>query len=92
MRTGTKPGACRLIHTDRAPDPVLQQVEDFHDGGVSAADTLRPVSRYFDRITRAITTGKVVEGDPDHPQESVEVWTFIRRPATGWSISAIQAA
>ena len=34
----------------RAPDPVLQQVEDFHDGGVSANDTLKPVSRYFDRI------------------------------------------
>ena len=38
------------IFITRAPDPVLQQVEDFHDGGVSAADTLRPVSRYFDRI------------------------------------------
>lgn len=43
-------------------------------------------------VMRDRTTGKVVEGDPDHPQESVEVWTFIRRPATGWSISAIQAA
>jgi 3D-(3,5/4)-trihydroxycyclohexane-1,2-dione acylhydrolase (decyclizing) len=29
---------------------VLQQVEDFHDGGVSANDCLKPVSRYFDRI------------------------------------------
>ncbi len=38
------------IFVSRAPDPVLQQVEDFHDGGVSAVDTLRPVSRYFDRI------------------------------------------
>ena len=34
----------------RAPDPVLQQVEDFHDGGVSANDCFKPVSRYFDRI------------------------------------------
>lgn len=34
----------------RSPDPVLQQVEDFHDGGVSANDCFRPVSRYFDRI------------------------------------------
>src|SRR5437762_2741753 len=34
----------------RAPDPVLQQVEDFQDGTVSANDCLRPVSRYFDRI------------------------------------------
>ena len=38
------------VFITRAPDPVLQQVEDFQDGGVSAADCLRPVSRYFDRI------------------------------------------
>jgi len=38
------------IFVSRSPDPVLQQVEDFHDGGVSANDCLRPVSRYFDRI------------------------------------------
>ncbi|MCA8205119.1 3D-(3,5/4)-trihydroxycyclohexane-1,2-dione acylhydrolase (decyclizing) [Burkholderia sp. AU33545] len=34
----------------RAPDPVLQQIEDTHDGGISANDALRSVSRYFDRI------------------------------------------
>ncbi len=38
------------VFISRAPDPVLQQVEDFHDGGVSANDCLKPVSRYFDRI------------------------------------------
>jgi len=38
------------IFVSRAPDPVLQQVEDFHDAGVSANDCLKPVSRYFDRI------------------------------------------
>jgi 3D-(3,5/4)-trihydroxycyclohexane-1,2-dione acylhydrolase (decyclizing) len=38
------------IFITRAPDPVLQQVEDFHDGTVSANDCFRPVSRYFDRI------------------------------------------
>ncbi|HEV2898911.1 MAG TPA: 3D-(3,5/4)-trihydroxycyclohexane-1,2-dione acylhydrolase (decyclizing) [Pseudaminobacter sp.] len=40
------------IFANRIPDPVLQQVEDFGDGTVSANDCLRPVSRYFDRITR----------------------------------------
>ncbi|MCC6378692.1 MAG: 3D-(3,5/4)-trihydroxycyclohexane-1,2-dione acylhydrolase (decyclizing), partial [Burkholderiales bacterium] len=35
------------VFVSRAPDPVLQQVEDFHDGGVSANDCFRPVSRYF---------------------------------------------
>ncbi len=38
------------IFVSRAPDPVLQQVESFHDGGVSANDCFKPVSRYFDRI------------------------------------------
>ena len=34
------------------PDPVLQQIESFADGTVSANDCFRPVSRYFDRIAR----------------------------------------
>src|SRR5207247_6105019 len=38
------------IFISRAPDPVLQQVEDSHDGTVSANDCFKPVSRYFDRI------------------------------------------
>lgn len=40
------------VFANRAPDPVLQQVEDFGDGTVSANDCFKPVSRYFDRIMR----------------------------------------
>jgi 3D-(3,5/4)-trihydroxycyclohexane-1,2-dione acylhydrolase (decyclizing) len=40
------------IFATRGPDPVLQQVEDFGDPTVSANDCFRPVSRYWDRITR----------------------------------------
>lgn len=40
------------VFASRAPDPVLQQVEDFGDGTVSANDCFRAVSRYFDRISR----------------------------------------
>ena len=40
------------VFANRAPDPVLQQIEDFDDGTVSANDCFRPVVRYFDRITR----------------------------------------
>jgi len=40
------------VFANRKPDPVLQQVEDFGDGTVSANDCFRPVSRYFDRIVR----------------------------------------
>ncbi|MBS0583756.1 MAG: 3D-(3,5/4)-trihydroxycyclohexane-1,2-dione acylhydrolase (decyclizing) [Proteobacteria bacterium] len=38
------------VFVSRAPDPVLQQMEDFADGTVSVNDCLKPVSRYFDRI------------------------------------------
>lgn len=40
------------VFANRGPDPVLQQIEAFHDGTVSANDCFRPVSRYFDRIMR----------------------------------------
>ena len=40
------------VFANRGPDPVLQQPEVFSDGTVSANDCFRPVSRYFDRITR----------------------------------------
>jgi 3D-(3,5/4)-trihydroxycyclohexane-1,2-dione acylhydrolase (decyclizing) len=40
------------VYSNRGPDPVLQQIESFGDGTVSANDCFRPVSRYFDRIAR----------------------------------------
>jgi 3D-(3,5/4)-trihydroxycyclohexane-1,2-dione acylhydrolase (decyclizing) len=40
------------VFANRRPDPVLQQVEGFEDGTVSVNDCFKPVSRYFDRITR----------------------------------------
>lgn len=40
------------VYASRRPDPVLQQIETFHDGTVSANDCFRPVSRFFDRIMR----------------------------------------
>ena len=40
------------VFATRRPDPVLQQVEDFQDGTISANDCFRPVSRYYDRIMR----------------------------------------
>lgn len=58
------------VFASRFPDPVLQQVEDFGDGSVSANDCFKPVSRYFDRITRpeqlipALNRAMVVLTDP----------------------------
>jgi len=40
------------VFANRMPDPVLQQIENFGDGTASVNDCFRPVSRYFDRITR----------------------------------------
>ncbi|NNC93087.1 MAG: 3D-(3,5/4)-trihydroxycyclohexane-1,2-dione acylhydrolase (decyclizing) [Acidimicrobiia bacterium] len=36
----------------RLVDPVLQQVEQFGDPTLTVADSFKPVSRYWDRITR----------------------------------------
>ncbi|GLW45487.1 3D-(3,5/4)-trihydroxycyclohexane-1,2-dione acylhydrolase (decyclizing) [Streptomyces sp. NBRC 14336] len=40
------------IFATRPADPVLQQLEVPHAGDISVNDCLRPVSKYFDRITR----------------------------------------
>lgn len=39
-------------YVSRAPDPVLQQVEHFGDPTISVNDAFKPVTRYWDRITR----------------------------------------
>lgn len=36
----------------RQPDPVLQQLEQFHDYSVTSNDAFKPVCRYWDRINR----------------------------------------
>jgi 3D-(3,5/4)-trihydroxycyclohexane-1,2-dione acylhydrolase (decyclizing) len=38
------------VFMSRAPDPVLQQLEQQQDGSVSVNDAFKPLSRYFDRI------------------------------------------
>ena len=39
-------------YANRMPDPVLQQVEHFNNPGTTANDAFKPVTRFFDRITR----------------------------------------
>lgn len=36
----------------RQPDPVLQQIEQEYSAAVTTNDSLKPVSRYWDRVTR----------------------------------------
>ena len=40
------------VFASRRPDPVLQQLERFDSGEMSVNDSLRAVSRYWDRIER----------------------------------------
>ena len=37
---------------NRLPDPVLQQVENFHNPGMTVSDAFQSFTRYWDRITR----------------------------------------
>ncbi len=41
------------VYATRSPDPVLQQAENSADATVSVNDCFRPVSSFWDRITRA---------------------------------------
>jgi len=40
------------VFANRVPDPVLQQVEHFHNPTITVNDAFRAVTRYWDRITR----------------------------------------
>ena len=40
------------VYACRQPDPVLQQIEQFHDLSISTNDAFRAVSKYWDRINR----------------------------------------
>ncbi|WP_166368342.1 3D-(3,5/4)-trihydroxycyclohexane-1,2-dione acylhydrolase (decyclizing) [Psychromonas sp. SA13A] len=40
------------VYASRQPDPVIQQIEQFHDYSISTNDAFRPVSKYFDRVVR----------------------------------------
>jgi 3D-(3,5/4)-trihydroxycyclohexane-1,2-dione acylhydrolase (decyclizing) len=40
------------IFANRTPDPVLQQIECYGDPTISVNDCFKPVSRFFDRISR----------------------------------------
>ena len=39
-------------YASRMPDPVLQQVEHFNNPGITQNDAFKPVTKYFDRLTR----------------------------------------
>ncbi|MBP1858192.1 Tim44 domain-containing protein [Rhizobium herbae] len=85
--------------SDNATKGLKNEVRDVHlvQGDVSEAwneggDDYATVAMRYESIdvTRERATGRVVEGDPDQPTESVELWTFLRKRGGDWQVSAIQ--
>lgn len=46
--------------------------------------------RAIDYTTRFDRPDVIVDGDPQHPSEAAELWTFARSPGGTWLLSAIQ--
>jgi predicted lipid-binding transport protein (Tim44 family) len=67
--------------------------EAWREAGTDYATVAMRFSLVDATVDRA--TGNVVSGDPSHPTEATELWTFRRddrAPADGWQLSAIQQA
>jgi predicted lipid-binding transport protein (Tim44 family) len=87
--------------SENATKGVKNEVRDVHlvQGDVAeswAEDKMEyaTVAMRYEAIDYVVDrqSGDVVEGDPNTKTESVEIWTFARRPNTQWQISAIQSA
>jgi len=85
--------------SENATKGLKNEVSDVHlvQGDVAeawredGADFATVAMRYESiDVTRDRATGRVVEGDPDHPTEAVELWTFLRKRGGDWQVSAIQ--
>ncbi|KQY23985.1 Tim44 domain-containing protein [Rhizobium sp. Root482] len=104
LRSLTTPEAMSYLAeelSDNATSGLKNEVRDVHlvagdvaeawreDGGEYATVAMRYES--ID-VMRERETGRVVEGDPDNATETVELWTFLRKPGKDWQVSAIQSA
>ncbi|MFD1328326.1 Tim44 domain-containing protein [Mycoplana ramosa] len=86
--------------SDNATSGVKNEVRDVHLVQGDVAESWREddgteyatVAMRYESIDvmRDRATGKLVSGDPDNLTESVEVWTFQRKPRGDWQVSAIQ--
>jgi predicted lipid-binding transport protein (Tim44 family) len=62
--------------------------ESWSEGGIDYASVAMRFSMID--VTRRISDGTVVEGDPQVRTEATEVWTFLRSRGGNWILSAIQ--
>ncbi|MYT71395.1 MULTISPECIES: 3D-(3,5/4)-trihydroxycyclohexane-1,2-dione acylhydrolase (decyclizing) [unclassified Streptomyces] len=79
------------VFAARPADPVLQQLEVPYAGDVSVNDCLRPVSRYFDRITRpeqlipaALQAMRVLADPVDTGAVTLALPQDVQAEAYGW--------
>jgi predicted lipid-binding transport protein (Tim44 family) len=61
--------------------------EAWREGNTDYATVAMRYTMVDKTVDRA--TGRIVEGS-DTPTEVTDVWTFVRRPGSGWELSAIQ--
>jgi len=76
---------------DRVSDVKLLQgdlAEAWREGDSEYATVAMRFSLIDCTLERA--GGRVVEGDPTHPQQATELWTFRRSRGGAWMLSAIQ--
>ncbi|ENR97199.1 transporter [Brucella neotomae] len=62
--------------------------EAWREGNVEYATVAMRYSAIDVMVDR--TSGAVVEGNPNEPVESVELWTFTRTDGGAWQLAAIQ--
>ncbi len=62
--------------------------EAWREGNVEYATVAMRYELVDAYVERA--SGRVVEGDAEHPQQATEVWTFMRANGGSWLLSAIQ--
>ncbi len=103
LRSLTTPEAMSWLAeelSENATSGVRNEVRDVHlvQGDVAEAwreddgTEFATVAMRYESVDvmRDRATGRIVSGDPDHPSEAVEVWTFQRKPRGNWQVSAIQ--
>lgn len=87
--------------SENATKGVKNEVRDVHLVQGDVAESWREgnvdyatVAMRYESVDyiRDRSSDRVVSGDPDNLTESVEIWTFVRKPGSEWQISAIQSA
>lgn len=86
---------------ENAQNGVRNDVTDVHLLQADIAESWREGDRDYATaalnyssidVTRDRATGDVVDGDPNEPTETTELWTFVRQNGGDWQLSAIQQA